>query len=184
MHDRGLGVSHAARQGPHRDGRADAGAQGELSHGLGEAAPLQGRLDAQEEEEGAVRVRRRRQVDRVSGPRDGRLAVDARDLWAQAGVVVAVLRIELGDLLGIPFAQQDAERGGSGGAALVCSRERGNEYRVFQLRQDNAFLNWFGHRSVLKTVMRQASLDVTLSIDLIVTLSRRSETRPCLADIA
>src|SRR5215207_8562500 len=100
----------------------------------------------------------------------------------QAGVVVAVLGIELGDLLGIPGAEQDANGGGCCSAALLRSRKRRDEYRVFQLRQDNALRDRFGHRIAPEEVWPDYTVSLqTMSITLIGQLSKLTQLRTRLA---
>ena len=124
----------SASSAPERDHHLDLEPLGDLEHAVGEGAPAQVRLDPGDQHQVALGGSATAARDRVRGPVDlARLALGHPDRRPGDLEVVELLRIDLGDRLGVERGGDRLERRGRGAGGVVPAGERGDQDRRAQL---------------------------------------------------
>ncbi len=119
-------------QGAETDGHRHVVVLGQADDLIAEAAPLHRRLRSDDEQHVGRRERRRPHVDRR--PDDLAVALVDDDERTHGGEVGERLRIELGDLGGVPVLGEHTDRPGRPVAGIVPAGEAEQQHRSAQLQ--------------------------------------------------
>src|SRR5262249_17922882 len=114
----------------------------------GEGAPAQPGLGAEEQDGVAIAARRARVLEDVLRPVDPPdRSLDERDVGPSRLEVEELLRVDRGELLGVPGAAEEGVRHRRALTAVVPATERRDQHRTRQLR--TPFEIQLAHRSIL-----------------------------------
>jgi hypothetical protein len=129
-------VRHVGQQRAEREDQRRVEPLGDADHLLGEQAPAQGGLRAEQEDDVAAGGAGAPRAD--GGPHDGATLIGGEaDVRAHGGEVGELLRVDLGERLGLPGLDQVAHAVAGGVGGVVPAGEGGDDHGALQrgLRQ-------------------------------------------------